>query len=51
MSFLVAHHYLIEPTSQLSIKLNSELEESFASILLERIIVAKSYVNSLDPQL
>jgi hypothetical protein len=51
MSFLVAHHYLIEPTSQLSIKLNSELEESFASILLERIIVVKLYVNNLDPQL
>jgi hypothetical protein len=51
MSFLVAHHYLIEPRSQLSIKLNSELEESFASILLERIVVAKLRVNTLNPQL
>ncbi len=50
MSFLIAHHYLIEPTSQLSLKLHSELEESFASILLERIVVAKLYVNNLNPQ-
>jgi hypothetical protein len=46
MSFLVAHHYLIEPTTQLITKLNSELEPSWAALLLERIVVSKSHADS-----
>jgi hypothetical protein len=50
MSFLVAHHYLIEPTTPLITKLNSELEPSLAALLLERIVVSKSHADTKNAQ-
>jgi hypothetical protein len=51
MSFLIAHHYLIEPTPQLITRLQSALEDSFATVLLERIVVAKLHQSSLKDEL
>jgi hypothetical protein len=48
MSFLITHYYLIEPTPPLITRLQSALEESFASVLLERLVVAKSHQSSLN---
>jgi hypothetical protein len=51
MSFLITHYYLIEPTPLLITRLQSALEEFFASMLLERIVVAKSHQSSLSIEL
>ncbi len=51
MSFLITHHYLIEPTARLTEQLNAALEANFALVLLERIVVAKSHQSSLNIEL
>lgn len=44
MSFLIDHHYLVEPTPQLVERVRAALDADFASVILERVVVAKRHV-------
>lgn len=43
MSFLIDHYYLIEPRPQLAERVRTTLDANFASVVLERVVVAKEH--------
>jgi hypothetical protein len=51
MSFAVQCHYLIEPKPELVVRLEAMLDSTFSALLLQRQVVSKTHVPSLDPEL
>jgi hypothetical protein len=43
MSFLIVHHYLIEPKPNLVARATAMLEANFAEVFLQRIVVSKAH--------
>jgi hypothetical protein len=44
VSFLISHYYLVEPTPQLVERVRAVLDADFASVILERVVVAKRHI-------
>jgi hypothetical protein len=44
VSFLIDHYYLIEPTPQLTELVRAALDANFATVILERVVVAKQHM-------
>ena len=45
---MIYHHYRIEPTAQLAERVHAALDSDFASVILERVVVAKQHIALRD---
>lgn len=44
VSFQIDYHYLVEPTPELAVRVRAALDDDFASVILERVVVSKLHV-------